>query len=124
LGIGSIGTLSIKGSVSASDILAGTGFGADGQLGGGDDTYASGSIKSIHIGGAVDSSLIAAGLDPIDGIYLNGNDVLIGGSDIGSLTIGGALSSDSHVLATTVPAKAKIDGASVTTAGDPRFTLS
>jgi Bacterial Ig-like domain (group 3)/FG-GAP-like repeat len=124
LGAGSISTLSIKGSMSASDILAGTGFGADGKLGGGDDTYAGGSIKSVHIGGAVDSSLIAAGLDPIDSVYLNGNDVLIGGSDIGSLTVGGALSSDSHVLATTVPTKAKIDGVSVTTAGDPRFTLS
>jgi hypothetical protein len=123
LGVGSIGTLAIKGSISASDILAGTNFGPDGQLGGGDDTYAAGSIISIRVGGSIDSSLIAAGLDPIDGIYLNGNDVLIGGSEIGNFTSGGALSSDSHVLASTLPVKARIDGASVVTAGDPRFTL-
>jgi hypothetical protein len=124
LGAGSIGVLAIKGSVSASDILAGTGFGANGQLGGGDDTYASGSIKSIQIGGAIDSSLIAAGLDPIDGIYLNGNDVLIGGSDIGSVVVGGALSSDSHILAATLPVKVKVAGAAVATAGNAQFTLS
>jgi Bacterial Ig-like domain (group 3)/FG-GAP-like repeat len=123
LGADSIGTLAIKGSVSASDVLAGTTFGANGVLGGGDDTYLSGSINSIRIGGAITSSLFAAGLAPIDGIYLNGNDILIGGSDIGSLTVGGALSSDSHVLATTLPAKVKIDGASVLPPGDPRFTL-
>ena len=124
LAAGSIGVLAIKGAVSASDILAGTNFGADGQLGGGDDTYAFGSIKSIQVGGAIDSSIIAAGLDPIDGIYLNGNDVLIGGSDIGSVTVGGTLSSDSHILSATLPPKAKIAGATIATAGDPRFTLS
>jgi hypothetical protein len=124
VGAGSIGVLAIKGAVSASDILAGTNFGANGVLGGDDDTYASGSIKSIQIGGAIDSSLIAAGLDPIDGIYLNGNDVLIGGSDIGSVVVGRALSSDSHILAATLPVKVKIAGAAVATAGDARFTLS
>jgi hypothetical protein len=50
--------------------------------------------------------------------------VLIGGSDIGSVVVGRALSSDSHILAATLPVKVKIAGAAVATAGDARFTLS
>lgn len=113
----------IEGPVANSNLLAGTNFGANGVPGGGDDTYAAGAINSIRILGNVTASILAAGLNPVDGIYLNGNDVLLAGGRIGMISISGSLSSDSRVLASSLPKTALLSGAAVNTSSDARFSL-
>jgi hypothetical protein len=115
-----IASLTIKSGVANSHILAGVQLGADNALGGGNDTFAAGTMGTIKIGGAVTASIIGAGLDPVDGVFLNGNDQLLPGGSIKSFSAGG-LSADSKVLAASLPATAKVGGAKVTTASDPRF---
>ncbi len=118
----SFGTVSIRGNLQG-DILAGANFGADGVLGGGDDTFAAGSINAVRVGGAVTGSVIAAGLDLVDDILLNGNDVLLPGGVIKSLLVTGIADPASRFLAAGLPVKAKVGGVAVVTAADPRFQL-
>lgn len=113
----------IAGPVASSNLLAGTNFGANGVPGGGDDSYAAGVINSVRILGNVTGSIIAAGLNPVDGTYLNGNDVLIAGGRIGKVSISGSLSSDSRVLASSLPKTALVSGTSVDPSVDTRFSL-
>ncbi len=124
IAVPSIGTLHVLGNVTNCNILAGANFGPDGQLGGGDDTFAAGTINAIQIGGSVNSSLIAAGLDVVDDTFpLDGDDTLIPGGIIRQINIAVTLSDDSKILAAKLPKNATIGGKPVPTAGDPRFMI-
>jgi hypothetical protein len=117
------GSVVITGDLSG-DILAGANFGADGLLGGGDDTFAAGSITSLRIGGsATAAALVAAGLDPVDDVLMDGNDVLIPGGFIKSITVNGSADPASRFLAATLPVKVKIGKTTVIPSADPRFML-
>ncbi len=117
----SFSSITIKGNLQG-DILAGTAFGPSG-LGSG-DTFAAGTIGSVHINGDVTSSIIAAGLDATDDVFpLDGSDSLLAGSSIKSVFVGGTLSSDSFIVSASLPKKATVDHASITTAGNANFGL-
>jgi hypothetical protein len=123
LAAASIGTFKAAG-VNAAHILAGASFGANGTLGGGDDTFAAGTIKTISVAGGITSSLIAAGLDGgADKTVLTPDDALLPGGSVSSITVTLHVSPNSRILAAVLPAKAKIGGTNVGTSGDPRFTL-
>ncbi|HWE96449.1 MAG TPA: hypothetical protein VG269_20980 [Tepidisphaeraceae bacterium] len=120
-----MGSVQITGSLSGAKYLAGASFGADGIIGGSNDTYGPGSIGSFSVGGAVTQSLIGAGFDPVDGIFLNGNDVIQGGASsvIKSISIRKTADSSSRFLAGAY-SKVKIAGKKVDPTTDPRFKVS
>ena len=63
-------------------VMSGTGFGADGKLGGTGadaDSYGAGSIGTVRVAGAIEASTISAGLDPVDGVFNNDDDRVVGG---------------------------------------------
>jgi len=129
LAAANIGSILVRNSISLyARILAGANFGPDGVLGGGDDTFAAGTIGSLKVLNSVTfGCVIAAGLDAMDDSFpltgLTGNDSLLPGGAIKSVTVNTQVSSDSRILASTLPPKAKIHFASVATATDPRFNL-
>lgn len=121
---GGFGAIAVRGAVTNAHILAGADLGADGRIGGGDDTFAAASLRLLQVLGSINGSTIGAGLDPVDGIFGNGNDALIAGGSINTVAITGTFNSDSRILASGLPARARVGAALVTTAGDPRFTLN
>jgi hypothetical protein len=119
-----IGALLINGNLTNGDILAGDNFGADGRLGNNDDVFSSGILSSIMIGGSVTDSLVAAGFVPSGDDLQTTGAMLIKNSAIQSITVGGLIDSTSQFLSVSLPAKAKIDGNLVATAGDANFNLT
>ncbi|HLZ10332.1 MAG TPA: hypothetical protein VKT80_17215, partial [Chloroflexota bacterium] len=53
-------------SMTNAKLLAGANLGANGILGGGDDTFGAGSINTFSVTGAMSGSIVAAGVDPVD----------------------------------------------------------
>jgi hypothetical protein len=124
LAAGTFGSILIRGNVDHANLLAGANFGPDGQLGGGDDTFASGSIRSLRVLGNVTSSLFAAALNPVaPDDLLNPAGTLLPDGSIQSIFVGGAADTASKFLAASLPSKVKIDGAAVDPASDPRFQI-
>jgi hypothetical protein len=120
---GDVGTALILGNL-AGNVFAGANLGTDQQPGGGDDTFAVGHIGALHVKGSVLRSIVAAGLSPADDTFpLTGNDSLLPGGSIVTAFIGGALSTDSQILAATLPRVALINNRLVHPFGDPRFRL-
>jgi len=119
------GAVSIGNGMSIGHLLAGTHFGADGVFGGGDDTFAAGSIGSFKVRNSLrNKSLVAAGLvNPDDTFPVDGDESLLPGSSIGPVSVNNTLTADSHILASTLPATAKIHVSKISTASDPRFNL-
>src|SRR5207302_2349934 len=67
-------------SLSNAFILSGANFGADGVLGGGDDSFAGGSIGTVKVKAAIAGSVIAAGAAPgADGTFGTADDAGPGG---------------------------------------------
>ena len=69
---GNINVFHVRGNIANTGVLAGTNFGADQHVGGGDDGFVAATIRSFSVLGSISSSIITAGLDPVDGIYSNG----------------------------------------------------
>lgn len=93
---GSIANAIFRGDLAGAVVLAGANLGADGALGGGDDTYGAATITKFNVSGAVAASAIGAGFDPVDGVFLNGGTI-----------VGGAAS-----VIRTISVKRVVDGAS------------
>jgi hypothetical protein len=112
-----IGTFTVKGNVTTSNVLAGTNFGPDDLPGGGDDTFAAGTINAIRIFGSIDSnSLLAAGLDNADDAFpLDATPTLLTGGKIGTIYVKGPLGDGSAIIAASVPKTAIINGVPVKT---------
>jgi hypothetical protein len=129
LAAANFGTVKVGNSLSVARLLAGTNFGADGVLGGGDDTFAAGKIGSIKVGNSTNNAVVAAGLVLADEtlssnvLILTDNDSLLPNSSIGPITVNNTLSTNSHVLAATLPPTARIHFKPVPTVSDPRFIL-
>jgi hypothetical protein len=124
------GTLATTGDITSAiilgnlsgNVLAGANLGTDQQLGGGDDTFRAARIGAFTVRGNVVSSIVAAGLSATDDTFpLTGNDSLLTGGVIGPVFVGGTLSTDSHVLAATLPKFARLHNLLVKTLGDPQF---
>ena len=120
---GGIKTFNDRGNVDSATIYAGVDAGADNTLGTADDAYGTASIDSILIGGSDLSSKIIAGAKPVSGNDLS-SFTLQQGSRIGPIVVRGVASSDSRFIAPSLPAVATIQNAKVTTATDPRFSLT
>lgn len=120
---GRIQKLATRGNVDSATIFAGVDAGADNTLGTADDAYGSASIDSILIGGSDLSSTMIAGAKPVSGNDLS-SFTLQPGSSIGSIVVRGVASSDSRFIAASLPTVAIIQNAKVTTATDPRFSLT
>jgi uncharacterized delta-60 repeat protein len=114
-------------SVNNGKILAGTSFGANGILGGGDDAFATASITKIAIKGAVAGSVFSAGANPgADGAYGTGDDTGNGGSSsiIKNLSIKSSTDSNTFFLAGAFPKTVKIPAKVTPALGtDPRFKV-
>ncbi len=79
------------------------------------------SMASFSVKGAMNKSLVQVGLNPVDEVLNNGDDWIDRRSKIKSFSVGKQMSADSLAAAGIVPTKARVDGKSVTTAGDARF---
>ena len=115
------------GHLTNATILIGANLGQDGKLGGAGvnaDTFGPGQLGSLILSGAMTNSTVRVGVDPVDGAFGNGNDVIRGGSasSITLIAITGQMSSTSRIIAGALPATALVNGASVNTATDPRFS--
>lgn len=122
----SIGNVSLFGSLTGAQVLAGANFGADGKAGGtgsNADTFAAGSIKAIKVSGSVATSTVAAGVNPVNGTYGDNDDLLLGGtgSAIQRVSIRGTIDTSSRFIAGAF-GKARIPQP-VDPATDPHFTI-
>ncbi len=74
---GSINKLTVD-SINGGTVLSGTSLGADGLIGGGDDSYGAGFIKTMTVTGPVINSTIAVGINPgPDGIFGTADDTRV-----------------------------------------------
>lgn len=114
-----------RGSVNNTTVLVGANLGADVALGGtgpAADSFAPGEIRRISIGGGMENTIFAVSLDPVDGGIFNGNDRFLDSSSrIRSISVKGQVGSSSFA-APVLPVRAVINGKSIVTAGDIRFT--
>ena len=117
-----INLLKVIGDVTSADIYAGASAGPDGILGTADDTFSAALFGSLTIGGNVASSLfIAGGSFPVtSGLALSSLTLLKGGV-FHTVTVKGTADPSTHFLAAKLPKTAKIAGATIKTATDPRF---
>lgn len=76
---GSIANATFRGDLAGAVVLAGANLGADGEIGGSDDTYGAAAITKFTVAGTVAASAVGAGFDPVDGVFLNGG-VIAGGA--------------------------------------------
>lgn len=84
---GALGKVVI-GATSGAKILSGVNLGANGVLGGGDDTYKPGAITSLTLQGPMINSVIAVGISPgADGIFGTADDTRSAVSPIGKLIL-------------------------------------
>jgi hypothetical protein len=118
---GSLLSLRVLGAMANARIFAGADAGSDNVLGTADDVYRRAMINSTFVGGDLTSGLVAAGAAPPSGQTIDTAITLLPHSAIRSITVGGALSGDSRFLASSLPPNARVNGARVSTAGDPRF---
>jgi hypothetical protein len=131
LAAANFGAVKVGNGLSVARLLAGANFGADGVLGGGDDTFSAGKIASFKVGNTVNNSTVAAGLQladdssPLTGnvLTLSPGDSLLPGSSIGPIAVNNTLTANSHILASSLPSTAKIHFKPVPTSSDPRFHL-
>ncbi|HZK80482.1 MAG TPA: hypothetical protein VFC46_05425, partial [Humisphaera sp.] len=103
-------------------ILAGANLGTDGQLGGGDDTFAAGQLLAMKITGAIVSSFIGAGVIPTDGLLGDGNDSAAGGSGIHAIMVKGNVDAATRFESAIFPRVAHLPKKIIPTA-DPRFIV-
>jgi uncharacterized delta-60 repeat protein len=119
---GSISSLSFRGDLAGAEVLAGANLGADGRLGGGDDSYAAAVISKFAVSGAVAASVVGAGFDPVDGDLFNGGTVIGGpASAIRSISVRNATDGASRFYAGAfgrIKAPERVDVAT-----DPRFEI-
>ena len=120
-----IASITVAKNITDSILLAGATFGADGALGGGDDTFATGKIGAIAIGGNVTESLIGAGYSSTNATFGDGDDTILGGiaSSIAKLIIKGTADPDSRFAAGKFTAAPKIGTATITPSTDARFLI-
>jgi len=111
----------IKGSLTGAHILAGANFGADGKIGGSDDTFNAATLRTVVVIGTTTASLITAGLNPVDRAFLNGDDQFFSGSAIKAAVFRKAVDSSSAVLAASLPKVAVLAGKPVLTAKTGTF---
>lgn len=125
LAAANFGSIKIGNGMSIGHILAGASLGADGVFGGGDDTFAAGTIGKFSVGNSVDNrSVVAAGLVSPDDVFpLTGDESLLPGSSIGPISVNNTLQSTCRIVASSLPATAKLHFKPVSTASDPRFHL-
>lgn len=98
--------LNVKGDAENFYVFAGADFGANGQLGGGDDTFAAGELGSVSIAGRARRVILGAGIDPVNGQLFDGDDTLLAGGVLKKLKIGGT-AVETHVCAMNLPRKIK-----------------
>lgn len=120
---GNIGKVRVAGNIKSLQVLGGALPGPQGQLASPPAAYTGTQIAALDVAGSVTSSILAAGLDPVDGVLLNSDDTLLSAGAIQFVRIGGALSTDSRVLAATLPDSVSVNGQKIATANDPRFRL-
>jgi hypothetical protein len=80
---GSISSITAA-SLTDAFVLAGANLGADGEIGGNDDSYAAGNINTLKVTGAITGATIAAGIAPTNGDFATPS--AINGSAIKTIT--------------------------------------
>jgi hypothetical protein len=83
-------------------------------------TWGAGTLSALNVKGAVVQARFASGCDPVNGIVLDEDDINAGTGVIGRILIGG-IATDVIFAGTTLPALARIGGATIITANDDRF---
>jgi hypothetical protein len=121
---GNVLGVTVKGGILNGRILAGVNLGADGELGGGDDTAAAAILRKVAIGATATGSIFAAGVLPgANGTYGDGDDVGTGAaSSILSFSSRGDVDATSRFEAGTF-GRAKIGRTRADPSTDPRFML-
>ena len=115
----------VKGALSDATVLSGVNLGADGVLGGGDDSAGAGSIRTVKVAGSTTGSVFAAGALPgANGVFGDGDDVHPAGATnmIRSFMTMGDVDATSRVMAGVFGA-VRIARGVVDPATDPRFVL-
>lgn len=88
------------GVMNNAKVLSGVNLGADGLLGGGDDTYSAGSIGNMSVAGPLINSDIIVGVSPgVDGVFGTADDSLAGGGLISRLLLSDGADPNSHIEA-------------------------
>lgn len=128
LACGPVTKLYVGGNLLGATILVGTQLGTDVLLGGrgaNADSFFASPLKEVFIKGAMNNSIITAGIRSTDEVILNGDDTFVtsGESPITTITIGKQMQ-NSFIAAPSLPAKAKVNTRTVTTASDSRFISS
>ncbi|MBE9061400.1 putative Ig domain-containing protein [cf. Phormidesmis sp. LEGE 11477] len=113
----------VRGDVSGAKLLIGADLGADGVVGGDDDTYNEGELKELIVGGSVLSSVIGVGLDPLTTNFTNGDGQLITTGKIGLVDVKGTVSDDSLFAAEHFTQDIEIGEQTVSAEVDSRFLL-
>lgn len=75
----SFGQIVIDGNMIGGKLLAGVDLGADGLIGGAQDSLIAGSIDSLEVNGMGTNVFISAGFQPADGLFDNAAGQVIGG---------------------------------------------
>ena len=124
-----IAALLVAKDVSNSLILAGASLGANGVLGGGDDTFAASTIGAVSIGRDVIASTIAAGLSTTNATLKDNDDTLLGitptiTSKIASLIVKGSADAASYFATGKFSAKPKIGAIFPVVTTDVRFKVA
>lgn len=122
-------SMSVKGNINASKILAGLDCGPDMVIGGGDDVLSRGNVVKLAISGIVNDSVVAAGVGPgADNDFFTtvGSNTLAGGtSSIVRMTVGGFTGVNGLLAEGTIDPKAvaKTTGADLVFQGTPTPTI-
>ena len=118
---GNLKRIFVRGNLANAKVLVGANLGADGRIGGGDDTYGSGELKEFIVHGNVLSSVVGAGLDPLDGSFSNGNEQLVAGGVIGKIEVKGQVSGDSLFAAAQFNSSIQVAQQTINPETDARF---
>jgi RHS repeat-associated protein len=124
-----IAAITVAKNIADSILLAGASFGADGVLGGTDDTFAPGTIGAVNIGGDVSATTIGAGLSTTNAILKDADDILLGTtpkitSTIASLIIKGTADPASYFATGKFATAPKIGTSTVDPTTDARFKVA
>jgi uncharacterized delta-60 repeat protein len=119
--IASTGSISSITAASLTDafVLAGANLGADGEIGGNDDSYAAGNINTLKVTGAITGATIAAGIAPTNGDFATPS--AINGSAIKTITAKSADATTRFIAASIKTAKLPKP---VKIATDSRFVIA
>ena len=118
--------LIVGGNLAHARLYIGADLGANGQLGGtgaNADTFGTGVLGHLRVSGAVTDSRVYVGVDPKNGIFDDGNDLILGGtsSQVQEILIGGGMDAASRIEARSLPATARLNGATITPASSPKL---